>query len=189
MTEITLPEGYALEQADRGFALTARLRCPMSQARALAVVSASWVRDAIGGGAKILWPNHVVVDGKRVCAMECRARGDKIMLTFRPVDGAVPEDFERRVIRAAIAALEAYPENRSELLQRYCEHCLTVMKFVDTAYRGVPVYGFAFAVDKHGGLMVMTQESQTILTLYGGEAVIAEKREQEMPDLPRMPGR
>lgn len=187
---ISLPEGYALSEADGGFTLRARLRCPMSQARCLAVTAASWVRGAVDGPAKIQWPNHVVVDEKRVCSIECRASGDNIMLTFRPIDagaGILPEDFTERVVAAAVTAIEGYPNNRPALLQEYCEHCVTVMKFVDTTYRGVPVYGFAFAVDKHGGLMVMTQESHTILTLYGGEATVVGKREQDMPELPPMP--
>lgn len=193
LEHITLPEGYTVEAADGGFLLTARLRCPLHQARCLAVTAASWVRDAVGGEAEIHWPNHVALNGERVCGIECRAKDDKIMLTFKPAAQAVPEPFgafAEKVIRAAVTALEGYPDNQPELLQKYCEHCVTVMKFVDTTYRGVPLYGFAFAVDRHGGLMVMTQESRTVVTLYGGEVRLAKKGEEpETPAVPAMPGR
>ena len=96
-----------------------------------------------------------------------------------------------RVVSAAVRDLEWFPENRADLIQAYCEHCRTVMKFVDVTYRGMPLYGFAFAVDRHGGLMVMTQESHTVVTVYGGEAVIVKKEDApaNVPDLPVMPGR
>lgn len=188
-----LPAGYEAETVDEGFRLTARLHCPLSQARCLAVTAASWVRDAVGGDAKIHWPNHVMVGETRVCGIECRAKDDRIMLTFKPDMQTISEPvgtFAEKVVRAAVSALEGYPENQPALLQKYCEHCITVMKFVNTTYRGVPLYGFAFAVDKHGGLMVMTQESHTVVTLYGGDVRLAQKDgEAEMPEMPRMPGR
>lgn len=184
-------ERYAVTRDGASFSLTARLACPVSGARCLAVCAASWVRDAVGGDASIRWPNHVIYHEETVCAIECRATSDdSIMLTFRPDEEHIPlpaETFAERVLRAAAADLDAYPANRAELLSRYCEHCDTVMKFVDVTYRGMPVYGFAFAVDKHGGLMVMTQESRTVVTVYGGEARIAGGREQELPELPPMP--
>ncbi len=193
LESLALPAGYEAETVDGGFCLTARLRCPLGQARCLAVTAASWVRDAVGGDAKIHWPNHVTVGETRVCGIECRAKDDRIMLTFKPDVQAISEPvgtFAEKVVRAAVSALEGYPENQPALLQKYCEHCITVMKFVDTTYRGVPLYGFAFAVDKHGGLMVMTQESRTIVTLYGGDVRLAQKDgEAGMPEMPRMPGR
>ncbi len=194
MTEKQLPAFLSCEVTEDGFALRAALACPMGEARCLAVAAASWVREAVGGGAGILWPNHVVLDGRRVCAITCRASGDEIIFSFRPAPEAVPlapEVFLARVLEAAGRDLADYPSNRPELMQRYCEHCRTVMKFVNVVYRGMPLYGFAFAVDRHGGLMVMTQESRTVVTLYGGEAEIVKKGEEpeSSPDLPVMPGR
>ena len=185
---------YELHKTENGFAVAAKLDCPVSQARCLAMVCASWVREAVGGEAKILWPNHVVLGERRVCAMTCRATGDnEIMLTFEPDRDALPvspEDLAERVSAAAERDLAGYPDNRPALIQTYCRHCRTVMHFVDVTYRGVPLYGFAFAVDRHGGLMVMTQNSRTVVTLYGGEAKLAEKGDApvEFPDLPLMPG-
>ena len=190
-----LPEGFSCETAEGGFTLAAPLRCPVSEARCLAMVCASWVRAAVGADAAILWPNHVVLDGRRVCAVTCRATaGGTLVFTFRPDPAVLPvpaEDFRAGVLAAAVPALTGYPENRADLLTAYCEHCRTVMKFVHTAYRGMPLYGFAFAVDKHGGLMVMTQESRTVVTLYGGEAEIVRREDgpEETPELPPMPGR
>ena len=184
----------ALQPTENGFVITAELDCSVSQARCLAMVCASWVREAVGGEAKILWPNHVVLGERRVCAVTCRATGDRdIMLTFKPDHEALdiaPEDLAERVASAAQRDLAAYPDNRSELIQTYCRHCRTVMQYVNVTYRGVPLFGFAFAVDRHGGLMVMTQNSRTVVTLYGGEAKIAGKDDApvEIPDLPPMPG-
>ena len=130
-----------------------------------------------------------------MCAVTCRATaGGTLVFTFRPDPAVLPvpaEDFRAGVLAAAVPALTGYPENRADLLTAYCEHCRTVMKFVHTAYRGMPLYGFAFAVDKHGGLMVMTQESRTVVTLYGGEAEIVRREDgpEETPELPPMPGR
>lgn len=184
---------YRVDMRDDGFTLALRPDFPMRQARSLAVTAASWVRAAVGGSAKIHWPNHVVLDEKRVCAIACRATAEgDIMFTFRPDVGALsmdPDAFRRAVVDAAAEDLAGYPENQPALIQKYCEHCVTVMKFVETVYRGVPVYGFAFAVDKHGGLMIMTQESRTVVTVYGGEVRLAKKEDApEPPELPRMPG-
>ena len=183
---------YTVQKTESGFSLTAKLDCPVSEARCLAMVCASWVREAVGGEAEILWPNHVVLGEKRVCAITCRATGDDaIRLSFAPDTASfgAEESLAERVAAAAERDLAGYPDNRPELIQTYCRHCRTVMKFVNVTYRGVPVYGFAFAVDRHGGLMVMTQSSRTVVTLYGGEAVIAGKDDApvEIPDLPPMP--
>ena len=185
---------YALQKNERGFVLTARLTCPVNEARCLAMVCASWVRAAVGGEAKILWPNHVQAGERCVCTITCRATGDnEIMLTFEPDHetlSVTPEAFAERVAAEAERDLSGYPDNRAELIQTYCRHCETVMKYVNVIYRGMPMYGFAFAVDKHGGLMVMTQTSRTVVTLYGGEARIVRKDDApvELPDLPPMPG-
>ena len=185
---------YTLQKTENGFVLAARLECPVSEARCLAMVCASWVRAAVGGEAKILWPNHVRVGEKCVCAITCRATGEnEIMLTFEPdneVLSVTLETFAERVAAEAERDLSGYPDNRAELIQAYCRHCATVMQYVNVTYRGVPLYGFAFAVDRHGGLMVMTQSSRTVVTLYGGEAKIVRKDEVpvEIPDFPPMPG-
>ncbi len=189
-----LPEGYTYELAEDGFSLTAPLPCPAEEARCLAVAAASWVREAAGGIGKIHWPNHVVAEEKRICAVRCRAGADgTVTFTFRPDVSALPvppEGFAAGVCRAAAEALEGYPENRPALITRYCEECATVMQYVRTTYRGVPIFGFAFGVDRHGGLMVMTQESRTVVTIYGGEAEITDKDGglDMPPELPHVPG-
>ena len=182
-----------VETKENGFSLCARLRCPVSEARCLAVTAASWVREAAGGEAFILWPNRVLRGKEPVCSLQCRATGDnEIMLTFEPsreVLGPAAEGFAGRVAALAERDLAGYPENRPELIAAYCAHCRTVMKYAEVTYRGLPLRGFAFAVDKHGGLMVMTQESRTVVTVYGGEARLIPKEEarSEPPELPVMP--
>ena len=184
---------YLFQKTGTGFIITAKLSCPVGQARCLAVTAASWVCEAVGDTASILWPNHVVLGEKRVCAITCRATKDNvIMLIFAPASEAsdmLPADFAERVSASAERDLSDYPDNRAELIQTFCSRCRTVMKFVNVNYRGMPVHGFAFAVDKHGGLMVMTQRSRTVITLYGGEAKIVEQGDvpEEIPDLPTMP--
>lgn len=179
---------FTIEPFEGGFSLACWPDFPLGQARCLAVTAASWVRDALEEGAVIRWPNHVTLAGERVCPLECRAtEAGELRFTFRPVPGVDGESFRRAVTDAAGEALAGYPENRSALIQRYCEHCDTVMKFVKTVYRGVPVYGFAFAVDKHGGLMIMTQESRTVITVYGGEVTPADR--DDGPESPAPPNR
>lgn len=189
--EFDLPAGYTFKYEEDGFSLTAPLSCPMGEARSLAVICASWVRRAAGEG-EIHWPNRVLLAGRDLCAIQCRGTAEGVRFTFRPDRAALPADgeaFARAVVRAAVSELPGYPENRPALLQAYCAHCVTVMKFVETVYRGAPLYGFAFAVDRHGGLMVMTQESKTVVTLYGGTVRLAQKENApEPPALPRMPG-
>ncbi len=177
------PAGVAIQSEQDGdvlrFTITAPLPCPAGQARCLAVVAALWVRDALGGDAVIHWPNDVLSGGQRVCAVTCRAAGETLLFGYELPLCAVA-DAEKLIADTAHAAADAlagYPDNRPALIQAYCNRCETVMKFVDTVYRGMPTYGFAFAVDKHGGLMVMTQVSRTVVTVYGGKAEIVKDEE------------
>ena len=183
MQNMELPASWRLETAGEDFNLVVPLPCPMSEARCLAVTAASWVREAAGGFARIRWPNHVLLEGQPVCAIQCRATAaGEIVFTFRPDVSVLPvsaEAFRSAVCRAAARDLAGFPENYSTLLAIYCEGCDTVMKHVDVTYRGMPLYGFAFAVDRHGGLMVMTQESRTVVTIYGGEARIVPREGEE----------
>ena len=192
MNNLRIPDFMSFESTDDGFVLRARLKCPVSEARCLAVAAASWVREAAGNGASILWPNHVVQGDRRVCGITCRASGEEIVFTFKPLREAVSltfEEFRDRVLACAVRDLDNYPDDREDLMRQYCEHCGTIMKFVNITYRGMPLYGFAFAIDKHGGLMVMTQESRTVVTVYGGEAEIVRRGEEPVctPDLPVTP--
>ena len=185
--------GLSAAPCEGGFTLTLRPDFPMAEARCLAVTAASWVREAAGGEAEIHWPNRVVLRGEALCGITCRAAASgEIIFTFMPTAALnVPgEDFARDVVRAAARDLSDYPENRSALMTDYCAACVTVMKYVEVTYRGLPLYGFAFAVDKHGGLMVMTQSSRTVVTVYGGDARIVPKDEVpvDMPDFPNMSG-
>ena len=192
LSRIELPEGLTLSETEAGFALALRPAFPMTEARCLAVVCALWVREAAGGNGKLFWPNRVEMEGEPVCAVTCRAAASgELIFSFAPTP-ALPvsaASFARDVASAAAQDLAAYPSNRPSLMDRYCMTCETVKKFVDVVYRGMPLYGFAFAVDKHGGLMVMTQESRTIVTIYGGQARIVPKEDEpeNAPEMPSMP--
>lgn len=160
--------------------------CDRKQMRSLGAAAASCLRDAIGGKAEILWPGDILLDGEKAASVSCSVRADDVLLAF-DVSAAHASDTLEQNVRASLAArAEGFPENNAQLIQEYCNSCRTLMKFVDTAYRGMPVYGFAFAVDKFGGLMVMTQESRTVVTVYSGKAELA-KDEPQQPDLPLMP--
>ena len=98
-----------------------------------------------------------------------------------------PQGIMEEIAHALAAAVEGCPDNLENAAERYCEACVTLMKFVDVTYRGVPVYGFAFAVDRHGGLMVMTQESRTVVTVYSGAAALAQSQ-LDAPEMPPAPG-
>ena len=173
------------------FRITAPLPCPPAQARALPLAAALWLRDAVGGPARIQWPAEVTADGRPAGRVTCRVGADTITFSCALMPDAVPDPAAAAaaVADAAAETLAGWPDNRPDIIQRYCNACDTVMRFVDTFWRGMPLYGFAFAVDKNGGLMVMTQETRTVLTVYDGPARIAESAEAPPPDLPVMPGR
>lgn len=178
---------FSSEEGGLYFSLCIKPNCPFKEATALPALAALAVRDAIGGAAKIKWPNDILVDGKKVCGILSEARGELIVFGFGiNIQNKLPEELSEagRVDMDARALLEAicermarivaeYPENRETLMQDYAFKCCTLGRLVDVTYRGMPMYGFACSVDKHGGLMVMTQENRTVVMIYSGEATFA----------------
>lgn len=189
---------FSCEAGGLWFSMAVKPDCPFQEAFSLPVAAAVCARNAIGGQAKIKWPNDILVDGKKVCGILCEAVNGVIVLGFGVnVENPLPEDLPDAgrtdksplelitAITHELAGLMAgYPENRPEIIQAYCEHCMTLMKYVDVVYRNMPLYGFACAIDKNGGLMVMTQESRTVVTVYSGEATIVKKRDGDDPAVP-----
>lgn len=192
---------FSSEEGGLYFSVSVRPECPFQEALSLPVVAAVCARNAIGGKAKIKWPNDILVEDKKVCGILCEAQNGVITLGFGinlkndlpedlPQAGRIeadPETLLHDITYALAEALAGYPENRPAMIQAYCEHCITLMKHVDVVYRGMPIYGFACAIDKNGGLMVMTQESRTVITIYSGEATIVPKRDGSEPDVPAPP--
>ncbi len=172
------------------FFMSAAPPCPTGEARALRLAAALCARNAIGGQTEIQWPGNIMLTGKCVCRTDCRRREDSMLFGFEidpaALSGKDPETLLRDITYALAEMTAGCPDDLPVIIQRYCEHCVTLMKFVDVTYRGMPVYGFAFAVDKHGGLMVMTQDSRTVVTVYTGEAALAVS-EPEAPDMPPAP--
>ena len=180
------------------FSMTVKPDCPFQETFSLPAAAAVCARNAIGGKAKIKWPNDILVDGKKVCGILCEAVNGVIVAGFginvaNPLPDSLPdagraekspEELLSAITRELAAMVAGYPENRPAIIQTYCEHCLTLMKYVDVVYRNMPLYGFACAIDKNGGLMVMTQESHTVVTVYSGEATIVDKQEGETPAVP-----
>ena len=159
---------------------------PRKENRTLGAAAALCLSDAVGGKTAILWPGDIVLDGETVASAACRPQEGGALLAF-DVSPAYASEALPGQIKASVEKLAAgYPENGAEIIQTYCNRCQTLMKFVDTVYRGMPVYGFAFAVDKYGGLMVMTQQSRTVITVYSGRADLAQDEPQQ-PQMPIMP--
>jgi BirA family biotin operon repressor/biotin-[acetyl-CoA-carboxylase] ligase len=157
--------------------------------RAAAAVS---VCRALGPQAKIHWPCDILVDSKTVGGILCEAQEGLLVigigLRADALEGAPALDTLAQDIAGHLAALAAaWPENQTQVMQEYCDSCITLMKHVDVVYRGMPLYGFAFAADRVGGLMVMTQESKTVVTIYTGDAVIDNDREAPAPQVPPAP--
>lgn len=196
-----LGRSFSSEEGGLYFSIAVKPDCPFEESFSLPSAAAVCAQKAIGGKAEIKWPNDILVDGKKVCGILCEAVNGVIILGFGVnLKNELPEDLpdagrvegEPLAIMTAIVdellrLLADYPENRPDIIQAYCEHCMTLMKHVDVIYRGMPLYGFACAIDKNGGLMVMTQESRTVVTIYSGEATIVKKRDGDDPDVPNPP--
>ncbi len=175
---------YCAEEGGLWFSLCVKPPCPLKEATALPALAALAVCDAIGGAAKIKWPNDILVDDKKVCGILTEARGELVVFGFGinlqnelPVDlpqagrtEAEPAALLGAICSRMVEILADYPQNRESLLQDYAYKCCTLGRMVDITYRNMPMYGFACSVDRHGGLMVMTQESRTVVTIYSGEA-------------------
>lgn len=193
-----LGRSFSCEEGGLWFSMAVKPDCPFEESFSLPVAAAVCARKAIGGKAEIKWPNDILVDGKKVCGILCEAVNGVIIMGFGinlkndlpddlPDAGRVdkdPVELLSSITGELSRLLAGYPENRPEIIQSYCEHCMTLMKYVDVVYRNMPLYGFACAIDKNGGLMVMTQESRTVVTIYSGEATIVKKRDGDDPDVP-----
>ncbi len=165
----------------------AALPCPAADAPALAALAALAACEAIDPRAQIKWPNDILLGDRKVCGILCELRGDALIFGFGVnVENELPAELTQagrvetsrealleKITRRLTEILSGYPENREALLEEYARRCCTLGRMVDVTYRGMPLYGFAFAVDKHGGLMLMTQENRTVVTVYSGEATFA----------------
>lgn len=178
---------FSAEEGGLYFSLCIKPPCEMKDAPALTALAALAARDAIGGKARIKWPNDILLEDKKVCGILSEARNGLIVFGFGiNIENELPPELDQagRVAAKAEELLTAiaermaeivkdYPNNRETLLQDYAFKCCTLGRMVDVTYRGMPMYGFACSVDKHGGLMVMTQENRTVVTIYSGEATFA----------------
>jgi len=161
--------------------------CPMQDAPALAALMAVAARDAIGGEAQIKWPNDIYMGGKKVCGILSESKNGLLIFGFGiNITNELPAELtqagrveaERESLLTALMnrvaeIVAGYPANREALLQDYAHNCCTLDHLVNVTYRGMPMTGFACGIDKHGGLMVMTQESRTVIFIYSGEATLA----------------
>lgn len=166
------------------YAVPLPLNGPVGEARCFPHLSALCVCEALGPQAKIHWPCDVMLDNKKVCSVRCRAGEGTItaLVTLETENGdaaALMADIAARLSELAAG----FPENLEERLQDYCNRSILLKKGVDVLYRGVPLNGYAFAVDRTGALMVMT-ESRTVITLHAGPVKLAGPKEEKMPDVP-----
>ncbi len=182
-----LGRSFSAEEGGLYFSVCIQAPCAMKEATALPALAALAVRDAIGGEAKIKWPNDILVEGKKVCGILTEARGERIVFGIGiNLQNELPAELSQAgwidrpaaellgaVCEGLVAIVAGYPDNRESLMQDYAFKCCTLGRMVDITYRNMPMSGFACSVDKHGGLMVMTQESRTVVTIYSGEATFS----------------
>ena len=178
---------FSSEPGGLYLSVCAALPCPAAEAPALAALAALAACEAVGPKAQIKWPNDILLDGRKVCGILCEMKENCLIFGFGVnVENELPAELTQagrvntargelleRITRRLADILSGYPENREALLELYARRCCTLGRMVDVTYRGMPLYGFAFAVDKHGGLMVMTQENRTVVTVYSGEATFS----------------
>lgn len=175
-----LGPGHILAAEGEGraaFAVSTALHCTAGEARCLPHMAAASLCRAIGSQARIYWPCDVVLEEKPVGSLRARMTqgGIAFLFTLHP-DNAPPVEELMAPVASDLAALTGeYPANHQARMEDYCRLCLTLMNHVDVMYRGVPLYGFAFAVDKFGSLMVMTQPGKTVVTIQNGPVSIASK--------------
>ncbi|MCD8117047.1 MAG: hypothetical protein LUE21_08040 [Oscillospiraceae bacterium] len=199
-----LPEdGNPLEEAARlgpgyiaaaagAFAVSVALQCTVQQARCLPHMAAASLCRAVGSDARIYWPCDVVREDKPIGSVRARMidGGIALLFTLTPENASLMESLMAPVAADVAALTREYPANHQERMEDYCRLCLTLMNHVDVIYRGVPLYGFAFAVDKFGALMVMTQPGKTVVTIQNGPVSIASGddpgEDMDLPDPARV---
>ncbi|MCD8088108.1 MAG: hypothetical protein LUE22_05940 [Oscillospiraceae bacterium] len=159
------------------FAVSVTLHCTAQEARCLPYLAAASLCRAVGSKARIYWPCDVVLEEKPVGSLRARMTDDGIAFLFTVSSENTPplEELMAPVASDLAALTGEYPANHAERMEDYCRLCLTIMNHVDVVYRGMPLYGFAFAVDKFGSLMVMTQPGKTVVTIQNGPVSIASK--------------
>lgn len=178
---------FSAEEGGLYVSMCVKPSCEMKDAPALAALAALAAADAIGPKSEIKWPNDIQLAGKKVCGILSESREGVLVFGFGiNVNNPLPEeltqaghvdgeaqDILQRLIDRMSGIVAEYPGNREELLQQYALRCCTLGRMVDVTYRGMPLYGFACGIDKHGGLMVMTQENRTVVMIYSGEATFS----------------
>ncbi|MCD7748431.1 MAG: hypothetical protein LUH42_00070 [Oscillospiraceae bacterium] len=159
------------------FAVSVALHCTAQEARCLPHMAAASLCRAVGSRARIYWPCDVVLDEKPIGSLRARMTDGGIVFLFilDPKNAPPMEELMAPVAADLAALVGEYPANHAERMEDYCRLCLTLMNHVDVIYRGMPLYGFAFAVDKFGALMVMTQPAKTVVMIQNGPVSIASK--------------
>ena len=184
---------YSAEEGGLWFSVALRPDCAPAQLTPLPALAAVAVREALGDKTMIKWPNDIFLDGKKICGILSELRDGVVVLGIGiNLTNALPPELTEAgraqadagelllaIMRRLDDILAGYPANADSLMPRYSQHCLTLGKYVDCVYRGMPLHGFACGVDNSGGLMVMTQESRTVVILYSGEATLSLPDEDE----------
>ena len=182
---------YSAEEGGLYVSVCVAPPCEMKDAPALAALAALAAKEAISDSARIKWPNDILMNGKKVCGILSEARQGLLVFGFGiNIDNQVPDDIPnvgfvegkaeeilQKLTDKMAEIVAGYPANREELMQQYAFNCCTLGNNVSVIYRGMPVSGMAFSVDKHGGLMIMPTDSRTVIIVYSGEATILKKEE------------
>ncbi len=166
-------------------AVSLHLSVPAGEARCFPHLAALCVCQALGVDASIHWPCNIMLTEKPVCGVRCRVGEGVIaaLLTWRCGTGLdIPALTAASAGRLRAMAAD-FPDGRENMLQDYCNRCVTLKKGIDFLYRGVSMNGYAFAVDRDASLMVLT-ESRTVLTLRTGPVKLAGSKDAQPPDMP-----
>ena len=175
-----------MDDHEMTFELQLSVSADRKQVRSLGCAAAVCLRDLLCREADILWPGRIMLRDDCIARAEWASRDGELLLRITVTAPYAGEHLPAALRATLEKKAAAFPANNAEIIQEYANNCRTIMKYVDTVYRGMPVYGFAFAVDKYGGLMVMTQASRTVITVYGGTAELAVDEPQQ-PEYPAMP--
>ncbi len=159
------------------FAMALSVTCSSQEMLCLPHMATAALCRAVGGKTKIHWPCNIIQGDDTIGSVRAGLIEGGIAFLFTLSGGEQPDAISivEAVAEDVAALVRDYPQNHPERMEGYCNLCVTIMTHVDVVYRGMPLYGFAFAVDKHGSLMVMTQPGKTVVTITSGPVTIADK--------------
>jgi BirA family biotin operon repressor/biotin-[acetyl-CoA-carboxylase] ligase len=182
-----LGRSFSSEEGGLYFSMAVKPPCELAECLFLPIAAAVCVRDAVGGDAKIKWPNDILLAGKKICGILTESREGCVVFGIGVnIANALPDDLPQAgrvaadpqalltgITHRLAQAVRGYPANRAALLKRYADNCLTLGKTVDVTVRGEKLRGLACGLDENGALRVKPEGSNETVTVASGEATLA----------------